>query len=85
VEKNIITCSVTASGNYIPPILIYSSKPVSPQLQRNHLVEAPYYRFQNWGITGELFFEGLLLFKQFIKPSKDRLVLITGTPIKMQL
>jgi hypothetical protein len=34
--KNVTAvCSVSASGNYIPPVLIYTWKRMSPQLQKN--------------------------------------------------
>jgi hypothetical protein len=51
-------------------------------IAKNGPVGALHSCFQNWWIAEEFFFEWLLHFKQFAKPSKDEAVLMIGTPME---
>jgi hypothetical protein len=80
-EKTITAlCSVSASGNYIPPMITQEAHVLT--VAEECTIGVLYACFQNWWITEELFCEWPLHFKQFAKPSKDKSVLITRTPIK---
>jgi hypothetical protein len=75
--KNITAvCAVSASGNFVPPMLICPRSRMSPQLQKGGPVGAIYSCSKNGWISEELFFHWLQHFKNCVKPSSDDQVLL---------
>lgn len=67
---------MSASGNYIPPMLIYPRKRMPTTLQKNGPLGAVYKCSKNGWINSELFFEWLSHFAKYAKPSVSDPILL---------
>jgi hypothetical protein len=75
--KNVTAvCAVSASGNFVPHILICPRSRMSPQLQKGDPVGAIYSCSKNGWINEELFYHWLQNFKNCVKLSSDDPVLL---------
>lgn len=75
--KNItLMCAMSATGGYIPPMLIFPRKRLTPLLEKDGPTGALYKCSENGWINENLFLEWLLHFKQHAKPSADEPVLL---------
>ncbi|XP_011859227.1 PREDICTED: uncharacterized protein LOC105556736 [Vollenhovia emeryi] len=67
---------VSASGTYIPPMLIYPRVRMSPQLQKNGPIGAIYACSKNGWTNKELYLDWLRHFKSHVKPTREDPVLL---------
>jgi hypothetical protein len=75
--KNVtVVCAVSASRNFVPPVLIYPRWRMSPQLQKGGPVSAIYSCSKNGWINVDLFFHWLQHLKNCVRPSSDDPVLL---------
>lgn len=68
--------SMSAAGNYIPPMLIYPRKRMTATLQKNGPLGASYKTSKNGWINTELFIDWLSHFAKYSKPSADFPILL---------
>ena len=68
--------SVSAAGNYCPPMLIYPRKRMAPALQKNGPIGAVYACSKNGWITSDLFVEWLKHFQKNFKGTKTEPILL---------
>lgn len=68
--------AVSAAGNYIPPMLIYPRKRMTPTLQKNGPIGATYKCSKNGWINGDLFLEWLNHFAKHAKPTESDPILL---------
>lgn len=75
-QTTTIMCCISASGTYVPPLLIYARKRMKPELRKNGPPGAVYRCSDNGWITEQLFLEWLQHFCDVVKPSKEDPVLL---------
>ncbi|XP_039278688.1 uncharacterized protein LOC120350209 [Nilaparvata lugens] len=71
-----VICCFSASGTYVPPMIIYPRKRMSPLLERGGPVGALYRCSHNGWSNEDLFHEWLEHFKKFCKPTAEDPVLL---------
>jgi hypothetical protein len=64
-------CAVNASGNFVPPMLIYPRSRMSPQLQKGGPVGTIYSCSENEWINEDMLFHWIQHFKNCIIPTSD--------------
>lgn len=69
-------CCMSASGTYVPPMIIFPRKRMTPLLERGGPVGALYRCTHNGWSNEELFQDWLEHFKKFCKPTKEDPVLL---------
>ncbi|KAJ8951547.1 hypothetical protein NQ318_020420 [Aromia moschata] len=67
---------VSASGNYVPPMLIYPRKRMAATLQKNRPIGTSFRCSKNGWINSELFVEWLKHFEQHVKPTDTNPILL---------
>ncbi|KAJ8942271.1 hypothetical protein NQ314_010104 [Rhamnusium bicolor] len=67
---------MSASGYYIPPMLIYPRKRMAPTLQKNGPIGASYMCSKNGWINSELFLDWLHHFQKHVKPTESDPILL---------
>ncbi|KAJ8932058.1 hypothetical protein NQ314_014981 [Rhamnusium bicolor] len=67
---------MSASGYYIPPMLIYPRKRMAPMLQNNGPIGASYMCSKNGWINSELFLDWLHHFQKHAKPTESDPILL---------
>lgn len=68
--------AVNVAGSYIPPMLIYPRKRMTPQLQKNGPMGCSYKCSKNGWINAELFSDWLIHFQKYAKPTQTDPVLL---------
>lgn len=69
-------CACSASGNYVPPALIYKRKRMNTVLLNGSPAGTVGYTSENGWTNNELFVKWLEHFSKFVKPSKDEPVIL---------
>lgn len=75
--KNItVICAMSAAGIYVLPLFIFQRKRHSPQLEKGGSLVAVYECTPNGWATEQIFLKWLNHFKDFVKPTQEKLVLL---------
>lgn len=75
--KNItVICAMSAAGTYVPPLFIFPRKRHSPQLEKGGPLAAVYECTPNGWTTEQIFLKWLNHFKDFVKPTQEKPVLL---------
>jgi hypothetical protein len=71
-----VICSMSASGNFVPPFFIFPRRRMAPLLMKDGPSDAAYHISKNEWSNEELFVVWLKHFTKFVKPSKEEPVLL---------
>jgi hypothetical protein len=67
-----VICSMSASGNFVPPFFIFPRRRMSPLLMKDGPSDAAYHISKNGWSNQELFVVWLKHFTKFVKPSQSQ-------------
>lgn len=71
-----VICTVSACGQYVPPCLIFPRKRENPILMDNAPTAAKGFFNESGWMTGEMFCKFINHFIEFVKPTKERSVVL---------